>query len=537
MDEENEYVATVMVLAYGRTTVLNLTSNDAKCFDNTRLYQLSRKLDYAWAKCIFDSDTKSYLKNIFRRDLVNKTTFDVIQEYIDYSTPKYIEIQKENGIYVDDHIGQLYDPVTFDKVIHTFGSISNANSFINRMMSKAFIESGFGVFLISVHKKVIHGDTTTLEIVYPSENDSYTIDLLNLNDYSILSNYFPDRSEYIDIALAKISNEKKPIIPNNVQSHEKPIVFDKDNTNKIFVQNNFIRISRLSYIPCILKTIFGSNTFVNIMDYSCSVLPTNFSENEKIFAQYIRPTHTSKMTDLEMGSNRKFGGRKSLKSILKKKNNKRRKYTVRFSRSRVYKPPKITVKKKNIKRRKKTRSRRKLGGSDRSNEENIPPIFHNDTVSLSNVDNNSPLNEQPRNISSDVSNNSTNYESESNRDSEHSMTSMSSLGDFEINDQEELRSIISLIYSYIFFVYRDSGYSDLVLNQKINQLDTYDLYRKVEYIIDEVKKMEPDSMTSRDRHRDVLETLSIILDLIPNTREPTPIEEYLGGRKRKNNRK
>ena len=527
MDKENEYVASVMVMAYGRTTVLNLTSNVAKCFDNTRLYQLSRKLDYAWAKCIFDSDTKSYLKKIFRRDLVNKTTFDVIQEYIDYSTPKYIEIQKENGIYVDDHIGQLYDPVTFDKVIHTFDSISNANSFVDRMMSRAFIESGFGVFLISVHKKVTHGDKPTLELVYPSENDTYTIDLLNLNDYSILSNYFPDRLEYIDIALAKISNEKKPIIPNNIQSHEKPIVFDKDKTNKIFVQNDFIRISRLSYIPYILKTIFGLKTFVNMMDYSCSVLPTDFPENEKIFAQYIRPTHTSKMTDLEMGSNRKFGGRKTLKSILKKKNSKRRKHTVRFSRSSAHKKSRnTTVKKKKIKRRKKNHSKRKLGGSD-SSQENSAVLSSGD----------SPLNEQPRNISSNVSSDATSYGFENNRDSIHSVASMSSLGDFEIEDQEELSGIISLIHSYIFFVYRDSGYSDHVLNEKINELETYDLHRKVEYIISEVHKMDPDSMISRDRKSDVLEMLNIIIDLIPNTREPTPIEEYLGGKKRKSNRK
>lgn len=537
MNANDEYVATVMVLAYGRTTILNLNSETSKCFDNTRLYQISRKLDYSWAKCIYESGTKNYLKHIFRRNLVDKNTFDVIQEYIDHSTPRYIELQKEADLYVDDNIGQLYDPVTFDKVIHTFGSTANGNSFLGRLVNRAFIESGFGVFLISVHKKVIHENTNMLELVYPVENDDTLIDLLNLDDYSTLSEYFPDRIQYIDAALAKISREKKPSIPDNIKSHEKPIVFNEDKTNKIFIQDDFIRIARLSYIPYILKTIFGSKTYVNIMDYSCSVLPDDFPEKEKIYTQYIRPTHTSKMTDLEMGSSRKIGGRKTIKSALKKRRGTKKKRTVRFSNTVTYKKigrNKTTKKKKN-KRHKKRRSRRRLGGT-------TPPPFPSLSDLNSALESNndrsgssgySELHQQARNTTDSISS----YGTESSRDSEHSIETISSLGDFEVEELDELRSIITMIHTHIFFNYVDSGYNEHVLNVRINGLETYDLHRRVEYIIDEVQKMDADTVMSQTRKRDVLQSLNIILDLIPNTRTPTPSHEFLGGKKIKNRRK
>lgn len=561
MNAKDEYVATVMVIAYGRTTILNLNSETSKCFDNTRLYQLSRKLDYSWAKCIYESDTKNYLKRIFRRNLVNKNTFDVIQEYIDYSTPKYIELQKESDLYVDDNIGQLYDPVTFDKVIHTFGSTSNANSVIGRLVNRSFIESGFGVFLISVHKKVTHENTNMLELVYPFENDDTTIDLLNLDDYSKLLDYFPDRLDYIDAALAKISSEKKPSIPDNVKSHEKPIVFEKDKTNKIFMKDDFIRIARLSYIPYILKTIFGSKTYVNIMDYSCSVLPDNFPEKEKIYTQYIRPTHTSTMTDLEMGSSRKIGGKKTYRSVLKKKHTRKsnasnkKRSKVRFSRS--VRNKKNTLRKaiNNTSLQKKrthktTKKKGKRGGSDNektshlapiqpvANVANSNPFSGNSSLStLTNSQDPSLLHEPVGEDSDEV--NSYDYSSHrtSSSSSESNRSSMSSLGDFEVSDEEKLRNIIETIHTHLFFIYADSDYSTNWLNESINSLDSYDLYRKIEYIIEEVEKMNPDSEGSRIRHRDVIESLNIIFELVPNTRPETPVEEFMGGKRGKRGKK
>ena len=396
-----------------------------------------------------------------------------------------------------------------------------------------------------------------LELVYPFENDDTTIDLLNLDDYSKLLDYFPDRLDYIDAALAKISSEKKPSIPDNVKSHEKPIVFDKDKTNKIFMKDDFIRIARLSYIPYILKTIFGSKTYVNIMDYSCSVLPDDFPENEKIYTQYIRPTHTSTMTDLEMGSSRKIGGKKTYRSVLKKKHTRKsnasnkKRSKVRFSRS--VRNKKNTLRKainhtslQKKRTHKTTKKKGKRGGSDNektshlapiqpvANVANSNPFSGNSSLStLTNSQDPSLLHEPVGEDSDEV--NSYDYSSHrtSSSSSESNRSSMSSLGDFEVSDEEKLRNIIETIHTHIFFIYADSDYSTNWLNESINSLDPYDLYRKIEYIIEEVEKMNPDSEGAISRHRDVLESLNIIFELVPNTRPETPVEEFMGGKRGK----
>ena len=526
MSENSEYVATIMVMAYGRTTILDLDNTTSKCFDNTRLYQMSRKLDYAYAKCTFDTQTREYLKKIFRKDLINETTLDVIQDYIDYSTPKYLELQKESGTYTDDNIGQLYDPITFDKVIHTFSSESDVKSAVERTISRMFIERGFGVFLISVHEKVLHGDNPVLNLVYPRNVDDSSINLLDLNDYKKLSDYFPDKVKSIDMALAKINNEKKPTIPNSVGSHEKPIIFDKNKTNKIYIKDNLIRIARLSYIPCILRDIFGSQTYTNIMDYSCSVLPEDFPENEKIFAQYIRPSYTSKMNDIEMGSNKKIGGKKPLKSILKKsrkgrksrhsqKTTRKKKRTVRFSKSVFEKKPiKTMAKRKRSKKPNKTRrKRRRVAGSNHSDEDGE---LHTPSRQLQSTSEASSAYDSDSDISSLTTGSSLeDLESTFGELEIEGRKTPIDIGEFESKEQEKLHGIVSLIDVYIFFIYRDTGYSSLLLNDKLNELDPEDnLYRKVGYLIEEVERMRPDSKIGRDRHRDVLRSLNIYIALV-----------------------
>ena len=575
MDTQSKYVATVVVIAYGRTTVLNLDSETSSCFDNARLYQLSRKLDYAYANCIADGNTTNDLKHLFRRDLTNQTTFDVIQQHIDDSTPRYIKIQKGYGTYTDDDIGQLYDPITFDKVIHTFGSTSAANSLINRTMNRLVFENRFGVFLLSVHEKVTHGDINSLQLVYPTNPDDLSINLLHLDDYGDLADYFPERVSSIDRALAKIETENIADIPEHIPSHEKPLIFDKDKTNKIHVKNDEIRIVRLSYIPCILKEIFGKDTYVNIMDYSCSVLPDDFPENEKIYTQYIRPTHTSKMTDLEMGSNRKTGGKKTYRSILKKKHTRKanasnkKKAKVRFSRSVRNKKNTLRKARNRTSRQKKrthktTKKNGKRGGSDNENTSHLAPIqpvanshpfSGNSSLStLTNSQDPSLLHEPVGEDADAVSRpiyandelNSYDYSSHrsSSSSSESNRSSMSSLGDFEVSDEEKLRNIIETIHTHIFSKdntsdystsdYSTSYYSTSWLNESINSLDPYDLYRKIEYIIEEVEKMNPGSDLSRiRRHRDVIESLNIIFELVPNTRPETPVEEFMGGKRGK----
>ena len=105
-------------------------------------------------------------------------------------------------------------------------------------------------------------------------------------------------------------------------------------------------------------------------------------------------------------------------------------------------------------------------------------------------------------------------------------SSFSRLGDFETEDLDDIRVIMDLIHTRIFFKY-DTEYSDTLLNELINNLDTYDLYRRIEYIRDATDDIIPDSDGGVERKNSILLQLDILLeDIVPNTRTPTPIAEF-----------
>jgi|UniRef100_A0A6C0IJG1 hypothetical protein len=516
-----QYVITLSVLTHGRTTIMNLDPNTTSIFDNTRLYQLSRQLDYTPARCVTDTRTMSYLNTIFRKDFQNKTTFQVIQEYIDYSTPKYLSIYKENGVYVDDNIGNLYDPITFDKTIHTLDSISSANSFFDRAIDRNIFQPMFGIFIVSVHKKTINNGKPALKLVFPTpdvEKNDQNINLLDLNSVEKLTEYMPSLTTTIYETIHSIYEDEQPSIPSSIPRHDMPVYFNKSHANMRFMEGTNIKIVRLSYIVEMIKKIFGKNTSLNIMDYSCSVLPEDFPDKDKIYQQYMKPMHNAKMTDLELGSRRSFGGKRSrqLRSIMK---NSKTKTTRRKKKSRKVKFSKKLRRytKKTTKRRKKhTKRGGSTGEKTPDREHNFRPIRPSFSPEQS-----------PEQSIGEISDFSYDNETVSSQRS-----SMSSLGDFEVEDLEKLRNIIDMIHTHIFFNYVDSGYNTNVLNLMINDLEVYDLHRKVEYIHNEVDKMQADSDDGKNRKHDVLETLDILLELMPNTREPTPIEEHSGGKRK-----
>jgi hypothetical protein len=106
------------------------------------------------------------------------------------------------------------------------------------------------------------------------------------------------------------------------------------------------------------------------------------------------------------------------------------------------------------------------------------------------------------------------------------------LGDFETEDMDNIREIMDLIHTHIFFgetIWKQpTGYSDERLTELINNLEIYDLYRRIEYIRDATYKLTPDSDPSAERKAGVILMLDILLeDTIPNTRSPTPVTELM----------
>jgi len=108
---------------------------------------------------------------------------------------------------------------------------------------------------------------------------------------------------------------------------------------------------------------------------------------------------------------------------------------------------------------------------------------------------------------------------------------ISKLGEWDIEDNAELKDINDFIYEHVFYIpYQlddKKKYSSKLLNDKINKLDPNDLYRRIESIQEMTTNLYAMTPGEINRQNDVLLSLTHILATVPDTRAETPIEEYL----------
>lgn len=128
--------------------------------------------------------------------------------------------------------------------------------------------------------------------------------------------------------------------------------------------------------------------------------------------------------------------------------------------------------------------------------------------------------------------NLSNLNIDDSRDSEssrYSIASMSSMGDWEVEDYEDLNKILDKIDHFINFPDREPYYDTIILNRDINKLPVYDLHGRIQWLLN---KLDSESEIYRTmdtsgykRYMEVVNTLKSIQSEVPNTRTPTPANE------------
>jgi hypothetical protein len=461
IQNSSNLVVTVAVIMHGQTTNLDLKPEVATLFDNSRLYQLSGKFAKARQVALMFTGTIPYLRDSFRRDLTGRTTYDLIQEYMDQTNDKYKEIEVDAGDVPAEGMGTLYEPITFDKVLRTYSSILIKDYGNEREIPDSKDDNITNIHVISVHEKTNNG----LRLVYPlPQHANQRINLLFLKDIADLGMYFGKS----DLAQHVVD-----------QFHREGI-------------QTKIRKLRMSTIMKILKYVLGTGIYTNLFDYSCSVLSLDMSEKEKKFAQYM------KEGDIETGAMRSYGGRRRSRKI----------------------------KRHRVKKRKTSRTR-KAGMSRPINEEHSPE--RTATTSGTSYD-------YDRNIDRNIEGRTSEFSSDESRysgSSRYSIPSMSSMGQWEVEDQEELTEILDKIDNFINFPNKKPQYDTIMLNDDINNLPPYDLYWRIQWLLDNLGHTSEIYQTMDSsgykRYSEVINTLESIQSNVPNTRTPTPADELISG--------
>jgi hypothetical protein len=303
----SQLVATICIYGHGRTEILEINSNTANIFNNTRLYTLGSKCGSVTGSAYIETRTLNYLRKKFQTDLVNKTTFDVLKEYQEKTSETYKEYFPEENI---KDIGQLYNPITFNKII------GNDGGGINGWYQ--------GIYLVSIHEMI--KTDNMLKLIYPLPNhEEDLIDLFKLSDIQTLigylREYFENRS--IQDPVPELINNAKNTFPdiNTLLFREswddKKKRFFESPTSLYYIEGNNIRLIRMSELVKLLKSILGVDTKINIMDYTCNNFSNTASEQDK--EKILRYKHPA---DIESGQDKSFGGKGKRKT---KKNKTRKK--------------------------------------------------------------------------------------------------------------------------------------------------------------------------------------------------------------------
>ena len=131
-------IVTIAIQMHGKVIDLNLSPETQNTFNNVRLYSHAGDFKDVISTPVDDYNILPQLDELFQKDL-NKSSINVINEYIGYSQPKYKSFLKsrvsdEYNEEDREKVCRLIHNIFFDKSLST--TTSNDNSFISCLFEK-----------------------------------------------------------------------------------------------------------------------------------------------------------------------------------------------------------------------------------------------------------------------------------------------------------------------------------------------------------------------------------------------------------------
>jgi hypothetical protein len=263
-------IITIAVMMHGVVIETELSTEKQNIFNNTRLFSLAGDFSQVGlGENILRENHLNTLNSVFRRDLPDSTTAEVMDKFAERVRPKYaLYIKSFFEDLSTENICQIFETISFDKAL---GSCipKDISSRIMQCISPDIV----GIYVISVHEKI---DANTIKLIYPLDPRVSNLDLLRPTDFIEFAGIFDKDGESIlnDIIAKSTPWPIYHISPDDTYKAQ------LDEWNITFSPSGFlnpygdITHIRLSYLVDVIKKIVdpdNPNTCkINMFDYSCS---------------------------------------------------------------------------------------------------------------------------------------------------------------------------------------------------------------------------------------------------------------------------
>ena len=264
-------IITIAVMMHGVVIETELSAEKQNIFKNTRLFSLAGDFSQVGlGDTSLRENHVNTLNSVFRRDLPQSTTSEVMDKFAERVREKYtLYIESFFEDLSTENICQIFETITFDKAL---GSCMPKDIY-SRIM-QCISPDIVGIYVISVHEKI---DANTIKLIYPLDPRLSNLDLLRPTDFIEFAGIFDKDGESI---LNDILAKSSPWPIYHMGLDDETYKAQLDEWNITFSQRGFLNpygdIShiRLSYLVDIIKQIVDpenpNNCKINIFDYSCS---------------------------------------------------------------------------------------------------------------------------------------------------------------------------------------------------------------------------------------------------------------------------
>lgn len=313
-------IVTLAIQMHGIVINLDLSTETSRIFENVRVFSKAGDFDQVLTNDLAERHILYKVNEMFQRDLTAPTV-ELINEYVEYSQPKYrnyLEYQGQLNEKRSENVCRQFGNIFYDKSLSS-ADIDEDSGYLECLIDR-FLPNFSGFFVVSVHEKI---GENNFQLLYPKQkSDKTNLNLLLVDDFKKFADIFdtalPDLKEY-----STILPSYKDFI-NEDNSNLKQQFFRILNGWDLTLKGDKIESIKLSTMVDFVKRIVGPSCKINLFDYSCNGVSMFVPKDQLSNKQYLIESY------IEQGFPKGWGGKK----IIKEKRNTRSKSKSKRSKKR-----------------------------------------------------------------------------------------------------------------------------------------------------------------------------------------------------------